>query len=88
MATLPSKCFVRAVAVGLALAGAALVGPDPVGESAGHTSAFALVSAPEFEDPGPPAPPPDTDAPENPAPRQATPPTHRRHIDGDPILQR
>ncbi|MDT5206470.1 MAG: hypothetical protein QOD34_3106 [Mycobacterium sp.] len=86
MAMLPSKCFVGALAVGLALTGAALVGPEPLGESARYASAFALVGAPAFEDP--PPPPPDTEAPQTPAPRQAGPPTHRRHIDGDPILQR
>jgi len=78
----------RALAISLAVTGAALVGPGPVGESAGHALASLLVGASAFEDPGPPPPPPDTDAPQNPAPGPATPPPHRRHIDGDPILQR
>jgi hypothetical protein len=87
MATMPSKRFVLALAVGLALAGVVLVGPAPLGESAGHLSTYALAGAPAFEDPAPP-PPPDTDAPENPRPTQGAPPPHRRHIDGDPIIER
>ena len=38
MAMLPSKCFVGALALGLALTGAALVGPEPLGESARYAA--------------------------------------------------
>jgi hypothetical protein len=87
MATMPSKRLVFAVTVGLALAGAALVGPAPLDESAGH----ALAGVPAFEEPGPPPSPdpaPDTDGPPDPGQQPVAPPPHRRHIDGDPIIER
>jgi hypothetical protein len=86
MATLPSARLACALTVALALVGVMLVGPDPLNDSAGRASASALVEAPAFK--VPPPPPPDTDAPQNPVPTQAAPPAHRRHIDGDPVLQR
>jgi hypothetical protein len=91
MATMPSKLFAPAFAVGLGLTGAALVGPAPLGESAGHASASALVGVLAFEESAPPPSPdpaPDTAGPPNPGQQPPAPPPHRRHIDGDPIIER
>jgi hypothetical protein len=85
MAKLPAKRFVRALAVGLALVGAAVVGPAAPGFSAGCAPASALVGVPAFE--GPPPPPPDPipiiDKPANRAPDdgQSPQPRYRRHHD-------
>jgi hypothetical protein len=80
MAMLPAKRFVRALAVGLVLTGAALAGPAPLGG--------AHVGMPAFEAPPPPPDPvPVIDKPANPGPNNESPqPRHRRHIDGDPAL--
>ncbi|WP_428340165.1 hypothetical protein [Mycobacterium sp.] len=86
MAMLPKKQFVRALAVGLALAGAAFVGPGP----AAHFSASAHRGVPAVveEPPPPPDPVPVIDRPANPAPNDESPmPRHRRHH-GDPVMGR
>jgi hypothetical protein len=91
MATLPLARCARALAIGLALAGAALVGPAPRGESAGHVSTSALAGVPAFEEPPPPPSPdpaPDTDGPADQGQQPPAPLPHRRHIDGDPIIER
>ena len=90
MAMLPAKRFVRALAVGLALAGIALFGPAAVGESARHAFASTHVGMPAFEEPPPPPDPaPVIDKPANPGPNNESPrPRHRRHIDGDPNITR
>jgi hypothetical protein len=82
MAMLPAKPFVRALAVGLVLVGAALAGPAPLG--AAHVGMSA------FEAPPPPTPDPIPiiDKPANPGPNNESPPRHRRHIDGDPNIGR
>jgi hypothetical protein len=80
MAMLPVERFVRALAVGLALTGAALTGPAPL--SAAH------VGMPASEEPPPPPEPvPNIDNPKNPGPTEAAPPRHRRHIDSDPNIK-
>jgi hypothetical protein len=73
----------RAMAVGLVLAAAALVGLAPGESAAGPASSFGVAA----DDPGQP-PAPNTDASANPAPPQTVPPLHRRHIDSDPNLRR
>jgi hypothetical protein len=80
MAMLPAKRFVRALAVGLVLTGAALAGPAPLGA--------AHVEMPAFEEPPPPPNPvPIIDNPANPGPTQAAPRPRRRHIDSDPNIK-
>lgn len=89
MATLPWMRLLRAMITGLALVcaflvEASLVGPAPLEGSPASVCATQETAA--VEEPGPP-PTPNTDAPANPAPTQATPPPHRRHIDSDPNLR-
>jgi hypothetical protein len=86
MAVLPAKRFVCALAVGLALSGAALISLTPV--IAGHASALTLAGAQAFEPAPPPDPVPVIDKPADPAPPAPAPTRHRRHIDGDPSLYR
>jgi hypothetical protein len=90
MATSPSKRFVRALAIGLALAGAALVGPGPLVGSAGHASASALVGGSAHEAPPPPPDPvPIIDREKarqaKPGPDNQSPQPQPRSQHGDPV---
>jgi hypothetical protein len=89
MAMLPLMRSACAVSVGLALSGAALVGPVPVAGATGPTTRFGIAA----DDPGAPLPPPDP-APEAKAPVDQAPANfgdttirHRRHH-GDPVIGR
>jgi hypothetical protein len=87
MATLPWMRPVRAVTLGLALAGAVLVGPALLTEST--ASAFASNGIAAFEPP-PPDPVPIIDKPLNPGDgnnNEAPQIRHRRHR-GDPVMGR
>jgi hypothetical protein len=90
MATLPLTRSTRALAVGLALAGAVLVGPAPVAAATGPATPFGIAA----DEPGTPLPPPDpapaVKAPVDQGPANFTGPTipHRRHFDGDPAMRR
>jgi hypothetical protein len=90
MASLPSKRSVRALAVGLALGGAAICGPAPLDGSTGYAS--ALAGMPAFEEPPPPPPDPvpiiDKDTPADPGPINASPQPHHRRHHGDPVMGR
>ena len=89
MATLPRMRYIRAVTLGLALAGAALVGPALPAEST--ASAFASNGMAAFEEPPPPPDPvPIIDKPLSPAGgtnNEAPQMRHRRHR-GDPVMGR
>jgi hypothetical protein len=74
-----------ALALGVALFAGLLCGPDPQGAA----SAFDAMVV--FEDPVPPPSPgplPNEQPSINPAPPQDVPEQHRRHIDGDPAIER
>jgi hypothetical protein len=89
MATLPLARCARAVTVGLALSGVMLGNPVLLAHPIAPASATNEIWA--FEEPAPPPPPdpaPDTAGPADPGQPPAAPPPHRRHIDGDPIIER
>jgi hypothetical protein len=89
MATLPLTRCARTLTVGLALAGVMLVGPALPAHPIAPTSATSGISA--VEEPAPPPSPdplPDTDHPADPGRQPPAPPPHRRHIDGDPNIER
>jgi hypothetical protein len=75
----------RALALGVALFAGLLCTP------AQHAAAAAFDAVLAFEDPLPspsPGPLPDERASVNPAPPEDVPEPHRRHIDGDPAIER
>jgi hypothetical protein len=90
MATLPLTRSTRALAVGLALAGAVLVGSAPVAGAIGPTTGFGIAADEPAPPPPPPDPAPDVKAPIDSGPANFAGPRvpHRRHFDGDPAMRR
>jgi hypothetical protein len=89
MATLHLTRRTRVLIVGLALSGVTLVGlPTSVHCIA---PASATAGAWSFEEPAPspsPGPAPNADGPTDPGQLPPEPLPHRRHIDGDPNIER
>jgi len=87
MATLPLMRSACAVTVGLALGGAALVGPAPFAGTSQAATPFGIAANEPEPTPPPPDPAPGIQGPVNRAPTQTAPRLHRRHIDGDPNMR-
>ena len=88
MATMPLIRSARALAAGLALAGAVFVSSASLDDAAASAAPVGVVAV---EEPGPPPSPdpvPDAQAPADPGTPQAATRPHRRHIDGDPVMRR
>jgi hypothetical protein len=84
MATLPAMRSVRALTLGLGLAGALLVGPV-IASAPASASPFGIAA----DEPGQPsAPDPSAGSAGAQGPEQAAPRQHRRHIDNNPALRR
>jgi hypothetical protein len=89
MATLPLARCARAATVGLALSGVMVVGPElPAHPIAPAFAAGGIWAFEELAPPPSPDPAPDTGGPPDPGQRPPAPPPPRRHIDGDPIIER
>jgi hypothetical protein len=86
MATLPWTQFATAATIALAVAGAALVGPAPQGNST--AAAPCGIAADDPGQPPAPDPAPDTHGPVGQEPPQPAPRPHRRHIDSDPVMRK
>jgi hypothetical protein len=82
----PVMRSVCGLTMGLGLVGASLVGPVALDNPT--ASAAVSVAADEPGVPPGPGPAPNIQGPADQGPAPAPPPERRRHIDGDPIIER
>ena len=87
MATLPVMRSMHALTIGLGLVGALLVGPIAL-ENPAAAAATPVAALDDPAVPPAPGPAPNIQGPADQAPAQPAPPERRRHIDGDPMIER